>query len=128
MMKRQQSGNGEKKTGVQVDINRLELDAETAQLTKGYDGIVIQQRSHISNPAVYETLQKNGLRQLTSRTAGYDMIDLEQASERGLVVTNVPAYSPNSVAELALTQTMRLIRNLPLFDARGAEQDFAGQD
>lgn len=114
----------EKKTGVRVDINQLELDADTADQTQGYDGIVIQQRSRISDPLVYEKLEKNGLKQLTSRTAGYDMIDLEQASAHGLVVTNVPAYSPNSVAELALTQTMRLIRNLPLFDARGAEQDF----
>ncbi|QAA21446.1 D-2-hydroxyacid dehydrogenase [Sporolactobacillus terrae] len=114
----------EKKTGVRVDINQLELNADTADQTQGYDGIVIQQRSRISDPVVYEKLEKNGLKQLSSRTAGYDMVDLEQASAHGLVVTNVPAYSPNSVAELALTQTMRLIRNLPLFDARGAEQDF----
>ncbi|MFT8310605.1 MAG: D-2-hydroxyacid dehydrogenase [Sporolactobacillus sp.] len=114
----------EKKNGVQIDINNLELDGETVQRVKGYDGIVIQQRNHISDPVVYETLEKFGLKQLTSRTAGFDMVDLEQASVHGLAVTNVPAYSPNSVAELAVTQTMRLIRNLPLFDARGAEQDF----
>ncbi|MCO7175770.1 D-2-hydroxyacid dehydrogenase [Sporolactobacillus kofuensis] len=112
------------KTGVQVDTNQLELDAETAKLTKDYDGIVIQQRNHLSDPAIYETLEKNGLKQLALRTAGYDIVDLEQASAHGLIITNVPAYSPNSVAELALTQAMRLIRNLELFDERGRQQDF----
>ncbi|MCO7125443.1 D-2-hydroxyacid dehydrogenase [Sporolactobacillus shoreicorticis] len=114
----------EKKIGVQVDINNLELDAETVRKAMGYDGIVIQQRNRISDPVIYETLEKFGLKQLTSRTAGFDMIDIEQATAHGLAVTNVPAYSPNSVAELAVTQTMRLIRNLPLFDERGRQQDF----
>ncbi|MCL1631655.1 D-2-hydroxyacid dehydrogenase [Sporolactobacillus sp. CPB3-1] len=112
------------KTGVQVDVNQRELDAETVKLTKGYDGIVIQQRNHIGDPNVYEALEENGLKQLATRTAGYDMIDLDQASAHGLIVTNVPAYSPNSVAELAVTQAMRLIRNLELFDERGRQQDF----
>ncbi|MFX3619312.1 MAG: D-2-hydroxyacid dehydrogenase [Sporolactobacillus sp.] len=109
---------------IQVDTNRFELDAETVRLAKGYDGIVIQQRGKIDDDTVYETLHDYGIRQLTSRTAGYDMIHLGKASANGLAVTNVPAYSPNSVAELAVTQTMRLIRNLPQFEAREAEQDF----
>ncbi|MDF2910602.1 MAG: bifunctional amino acid aminotransferase/2-hydroxyacid dehydrogenase [Sporolactobacillus laevolacticus] len=114
----------ESKNGVQVDFNRLELDAETVKLAQGYDGIVIQQRNRISDPVIYETLEAFGLKQLTSRTAGFDMIDTDQATAHGLVVTNVPAYSPNSVAELAVTQAMRLIRNLSLFDERGRQQDY----
>lgn len=114
----------EQKNGVQVTINRHELDAESVKLAQGYDGIVIQQRNRISDPIIYETLEAFGLKQLTSRTAGFDMIDTDQATAHGLVVTNVPAYSPNSVAELAVTQAMRLIRNLSLFDERGRQQDF----
>ncbi|EST12514.1 D-2-hydroxyacid dehydrogenase [Sporolactobacillus laevolacticus] len=114
----------EQKNGVQVTINRHELDAESVKLAQGYDGIVIQQRNRISDPIIYETLEAFGLKQLTSRTAGFDMIDIDQATAHGLVVTNVPAYSPNSVAELAVTQAMRLIRNLSLFDERGRQQDY----
>lgn len=109
---------------IQVDTNRLELDAKTVQLVKGYDGIVIQQRGKIDDDSIYAALSAYGVRQLTTRTAGYDMINLVKASAHGLVVTNVPAYSPNSVAELAVTQTMRLLRNLPQFEEREAEQDF----
>lgn len=107
-----------------VDTNELELDAETVKLVESYDGLVIQQRNRMSDPHIYQALNAYGIKQLTTRTAGYDMIDLDQATANGLVVTNVPAYSPNSVAELAVTQTMRLIRNLPQFEAREAAQDF----
>ncbi|MFB9768900.1 D-2-hydroxyacid dehydrogenase [Lactiplantibacillus modestisalitolerans] len=110
---------------VQVDTNDLEFHPETAALAKGYDGIVIQQRSAIGDdPSVYQQLADMGLKQLTSRTAGVDTIDIPAAKAAGLTVTNVPAYSPNSVAEMAVTQTMRLIRNLELFDGRLAQQNF----
>ncbi|MFC6202723.1 D-2-hydroxyacid dehydrogenase [Lactiplantibacillus nangangensis] len=113
------------KNQVQVDTNALEFHPETADLTKGYDGVVIQQRSAIGDdPTVYQKLADYGLKQITSRTAGVDTIDIPAAKAAGLTVTNVPAYSPNSVAEMAVTQTMRLIRNLELFDSRIIQQNF----
>ncbi len=39
------------------------------------------------------------------------MIDLKTASDSNILVTNVPAYSPNAIAELAVTHTMNLLRN-----------------
>ncbi|AVK64628.1 bifunctional amino acid aminotransferase/2-hydroxyacid dehydrogenase [Lactobacillus sp. CBA3606] len=113
------------KNKVQVDTNALEFHPDTAQLVHGYDGVVIQQRSAIGGDATfYQQLAAAGLTQLTSRTAGVDTIDLPAAKAAGLTVTNVPAYSPNSVAEMAVTQTMRLIRNLELFDSRISQQNF----
>ncbi|CAM3108385.1 D-2-hydroxyacid dehydrogenase [Lactiplantibacillus plajomi] len=110
---------------VQVDTNDLEFHPQTADLAKGYDGLVIQQRSAIGDdPSVYQKLADMGLKQLTSRTAGVDTIDIPAAKAAGLTVTNVPAYSPNSVAEMAVAQTMRLIRNLELFDSRIGQQNF----
>ncbi|BDR57992.1 D-2-hydroxyacid dehydrogenase [Xylocopilactobacillus apicola] len=109
--------------GSQVDINEGELNMETIDQIKGYDGVVIQQRGVIES-GVYPKLKEMGFKQLTTRTAGFDNFDLKAAKENGLKVTNVPAYSPRSVAELALTHTMRLIRQLQQFDARMAEQDF----
>lgn len=113
------------KNNVQVDTNDLEFHPETADLAKGYDGLVIQQRSAIGDdPSVYQKLADFGLKQLTSRTAGVDTIDIPAAKAAGLTVTNVPAYSPNSVAEMSVAQTMRLIRNLELFDSRISQQNF----
>lgn len=110
---------------IQVDTNDLEFHPETADLVKGYDGLVIQQRSPIGGDAsLYQSLAAAGLKQLTSRTAGVDTIDIPAAKAAGLVVTNVPAYSPNSVAEMSVAQTMRLIRNLEMFDQRISQQNF----
>ena len=58
-------------------------------LVPGVDGVVIQQRGAV--PAeVYPFLKQHGLRQITTRTAGVDTIDLPLARANGLVVTNVP--------------------------------------
>jgi D-3-phosphoglycerate dehydrogenase / 2-oxoglutarate reductase len=43
--------------------------------------------------------------------AGYDNIDLEAASERGIVVMNTPGQNSNAVAELALGMMVYMARN-----------------
>lgn len=110
---------------VQVDTNSAEFHDDTVALAQGYDGIVIQQRGPISdNTDIYQKLADLGIKQLTTRTAGVDVINLPAAKAAGLTVTNVPAYSPNSVAEMAVTQTMRLIRNLELVEKRSDNNDY----
>lgn len=99
---------------IQVDTIKEDLSALTVDKVKGYDGISIQQTNPIDEAIIYEKLKEFGIKQIASRTAGVDMIDLNQAIKNDLIVTNVPAYSPNSVAELAVTQTMNLLRNMHL--------------
>lgn len=99
---------------IQVDTIKEGLSALTVDKVKGYDGISIQQTNPIDEAIIYEKLKEFGIKQIASRTAGVDMIDLNQAIKNDLIVTNVPAYSPNSVAELAVTQTMNLLRNMHL--------------
>lgn len=110
--------------GIKVDTNRELLSLDTADYTKGYDGVLIQQSVRIGDPAVYASLRRNGLKQLSTRTAGYDMIDVREAARNGLTVTNVPAYSPNAIAELAVMQTMQLIRHMPALSRRISGRDF----
>ena len=52
------------------------------------------------------------------------MVDVQAAHDNGLTVTNVPAYSPRSVAEHALMQIFRLLRKSYRFDAQVAQNDF----
>lgn len=108
---------------IDVTMSEAELHSDTVEQVAGYDGLVIQQRSQIEAD-VYPRLHALGVKQITTRTAGYDVIDLKAAQANDLVVSNVPAYSPRSVAELALTHTMRLIRKQELVDQRVREQDF----
>ena len=104
-------------------ITTPKLIDDAVELTADVDGLVIQQRSKV--PAdIYEKLHTNGLKQIATRTAGFDMVDIKKANENGLVVTNVPAYSPRSVAEFALMQIFRLLRKTYRFDHQVAENDF----
>ncbi|KRM92929.1 D-2-hydroxyacid dehydrogenase [Liquorilactobacillus cacaonum] len=113
----------EKRNNIEVKTVDWELRLDKVEELVGYDGIVIQQRSKVEK-AVYPALKAIGIKQITLRTAGYDVVDIDLARENNLVITNVPAYSPRSVAELALAHTMRLIRKLEIFDERMARQDF----
>jgi D-3-phosphoglycerate dehydrogenase len=56
-----------------------------------------------SDKATQEVIQAaNNLKVIVRAGAGYDNIDLEAASERGIVVMNTPGQNANAVAELAL--------------------------
>jgi D-lactate dehydrogenase len=111
-----------------IDTTTVDLHPDTAHLADGYDGIAIQQVSPVGGDAAfYEQLAQNGIRQITTRTAGYDAIEVDFARQAGLIITNVPAYSPRSVAEFALMQIFRLLRHTPVVDARVAQQDFTWQ-
>ncbi len=104
-------------------ITTPKLIDDAVDLTAGVDGLVIQQRSPV-DPAVYPQLKVNGLKQIATRTAGFDMVDIQAAHDNGLTVTNVPAYSPRSVAEHALMQIFRLLRKSYRFDTQAASGDF----
>ncbi|MCO7175441.1 D-2-hydroxyacid dehydrogenase [Sporolactobacillus kofuensis] len=100
------------------------LSEQTVTAVEGFDGICIQQPVVLGGPHLYAQLKSYGIKQIATRTAGYDMIDLNEAKNNGLLVTNVPAYSPYAVAELAVTQAMQLVRHIPAFQKRIANKDF----
>ena len=56
----------------------------------------------------------------------YHYVDLETATERGIVVTNVPGYATEAVAEHVFALLLALVRNLPSADkhVRGADFDW----
>lgn len=45
--------------------------------------------------------------------AGFDNIDVQAATERGIVVTNTPKVSTDATAELALGLMLSLMRRIP---------------
>lgn len=110
---------------MQIDTTTDLLDGTTVAQAKGYDGIVIQQRAPIGDDTVYATLAGYGIKQLSTRTAGYDTINVPAAHAAGLIVTNVPAYSPRSVAENALMSIFRILRKSAVVDNRVRRNDYS---
>lgn len=111
---------------VQVDCTYYNLTNETVEMVDGYDGISISQVAEL-DPNLYNRLAEYGIKQIAQRSAGYEMHDLKEASDNGLIITNVPSYSPASIAEFAVMQALNLIRRTPLTQQKVAENDFRWQ-
>lgn len=94
------------------------LNDETVDLAKGFDAITVLQTASMGSPAVYEKLASFGIKQISCRMVGVDMVDLDAAKANHLIVTNVASYSPRAIAEMGVAQAMYLLRRIGIFDAR----------
>ncbi|MGN1279061.1 MAG: D-2-hydroxyacid dehydrogenase [Limosilactobacillus sp.] len=111
-------------TGNEVKMVIEQLNAQTIDLARGFEGISIQQTKPLGDPALYQQLAAMGIKQLATRTAGFDMIDLAACRDNGIVVTNVAIYSPRAIAEMGLTHAMYLLRHIGDYTSRMAQGDF----
>ena len=110
--------------GMNADMISEDLTEETLSKAKGYDGVSIQQVKEVKSENIFEALKEYGVKVISSRTAGVDMINLEAAKKNGIIVTNVPRYSPNAIAELAVSHTLTLLRKCSQVDLRMKKNDF----
>lgn len=71
-------------------------------------------------PEVLEKLPN--LKMIATRSTGFDHVDLEVAKERGIVVSNVPFYGENTVAEMAFALILAVSRKI--FQSFERTEDF----
>lgn len=69
-------------------------------------------------------LKENGVRYLTTRTIGYDHIDIEAARELGITVANAP-YGPHGVADYTVMLILMSIRKMKRIIERTNIQDYS---
>jgi D-lactate dehydrogenase len=86
-----------------------QLDAEALHDCDGVISFVCDQL----DASALASLKARGVRFIVQRAVGVDNIDLGAARSLGIRVAHVPAYSPESVAEHALTLLLAIARNLP---------------
>lgn len=85
------------------------LTFETAQEVESAEIVSIFVTSDVNA----KTLKlMNKLKLIVCRSTGYDNVDLLSAHKRGILVTNVPSYGENTVAEYAFTLLLALSRKL----------------
>lgn len=111
------------KEKVEVTFNEGPLTMETVDLLDGYDAVTTSQTAQFDD-TLYEILANIGIKQIAQRSAGYDMFDLDLASQHGLIISNVPSYSPNAIAEYAVTAAMNIIRNTEKIQRKVRAHDF----
>lgn len=114
-----------KSFGMEVTICHEHLNLNTVSLTQGYDGVSIVGVDK-ANRDVLECISKYGIKALSTRTIGYNHIDLEAAKEFGIHVSNV-AYSPNSVADFTVLLMLMLTRKVVHMIERSRCMDYSLQ-
>ncbi|KAJ3473890.1 hypothetical protein NLG97_g10084 [Lecanicillium saksenae] len=74
---------------------------------------------------VIESLAGYGVKAILLRCAGFNNVDLQAAQQHGIMVANVPSYSPEAVAEFAVGLIQTLNRNIHRAYNRVREGNFA---
>ncbi|TPR26436.1 D-2-hydroxyacid dehydrogenase [Apilactobacillus micheneri] len=115
----------EQKYAVKISTTDKPLNVDTVDLAKGFDGITVQQHGNIDDDIIYQKLHDFGIKQISLRITGYEIINFAAAKKYDLKITNVPAYSPRSVSELVLADVMSLLRHLRETHLREDNADFA---
>ena len=85
------------------------LTLENVDLVKDYDILSVFIRSKIDDN-ILERLPN--LKLITTRSTGYDHIDIEACKKRGILVANVPGYGTNAVAEHTFALILAIAKRL----------------
>src|SRR5216110_2082175 len=100
------------------------LSAETAASASGARAVCIFVNDRADRPCL-EALASLGVKHIALRCAGYNGVDVEAATELGLAITRVPAYSPYAVAEHAVALLLALNRKIPRASNRVHDLNFS---
>lgn len=107
---------------VTLGISEKTPTPETAMLAKGYDCVSVVTSKIDAD--VLSAWKNAGVRFLSTRTIGYDHIDLVKARELGIRVSNA-TYPPSSVADYTIMLLLMTLRKMKLIQNRASYQNFA---
>ena len=111
--------------GVEVTLSDEAPSLENADLVKGYEGVTMLGMGNIDRDLL-SRYSENGVRFLSTRTIGYNHIDLVAAKELGIKVCNA-AYPPNGVADFTVMMILMCLRQYKQALWRGQVNDFSLQ-
>jgi D-lactate dehydrogenase len=112
----------EKLSGHQLKFSNEKLSLENAAQIKDFDALSVFIYSKIDEQIIQEI---PNLKLVTTRSTGFDHIDLDVCKKRGITVCNVPSYGENTVAEHTFALILSLSRNMCKACIRRFEQDFS---
>ena len=95
---------------IEVEIIDEKLSEENIDRLKDSDGLVLT-TSSFPIDGLYEKIADYGIKQIALTSVGYDEVDLDEASEANLIITNTPDYSPESMAEFTLMMILKALRH-----------------
>ena len=101
------------RTGLSVDVATGLDEAALRQRLGDYDALIVRSKTRVTAPVI---AAGSRLKVIGRAGIGVDNIDVEAATERGIVVFNTPDENATTTAELALGHLLSLSRHLPQAD------------
>jgi D-lactate dehydrogenase len=110
--------------GIEWHFMDWRLSEKTAAAAQGAHAVCIFVND-LANRACLEALASYGVKHIALRCAGYNNTDISAATELGISVTRVPAYSPYAVAEHAIALLLALNRKISRASNRVRDLNFS---
>ncbi|WP_372470710.1 D-isomer specific 2-hydroxyacid dehydrogenase family protein [Saccharothrix luteola] len=108
--------------GVVPIITEAPVSAANVDLTSGNRCISVGHKTRITNSTVL-ALSRAGVKYISTRSIGYDHVDVDYAARVGISVENV-AYSPDSVADYTVMLMLMVLRNAKSVIRRADAHDY----
>jgi D-specific alpha-keto acid dehydrogenase len=112
--------------GVTPTITEAAVSEANIELALGNRCISVGHKTRITNPTLL-ALSRAGVAYVSTRSIGYNHIDVEYAAGVGITVGNV-AYSPDSVADYTLMLMLMAVRNAKSILRRADNHDYRLSD
>ncbi len=109
---------------LQLEYWETELSSKAAKYITDSEAICAFVNADVGR-SVLEVLKERGVKLVLMRCAGFNNVDLEAATEFGIKVMRVPGYSPEAVAELAMTLAMSVNRHIHKAYSRVRENNYS---
>ena len=118
--------------GNEVDVQFYEPDA-LGDALKDYDVLVVRSATKVREPIIDKAVAAGKLKLVIRGGVGVDNIDVAYGREKGLTVTNTPAASSNSVAELAIGHMFSMARfigiaNVTMREGKWEKKKYEGSE
>lgn len=110
--------------GIEIKFTDANIHEDTASLAKGYDAICAFVNADLGTNII-EELNRQGVKLILMRCAGYNNVDLKTAHKYGMKVLRVPGYSPEAVAEHAMALVLTANRHTHKAYIKCRENNFA---
>lgn len=99
------------------------LTKDSVKMAEGFDSVCVFVNDNVCKESVMQ-LKEYGIKNIFTRSAGFNQIDVETCKENNINVLRVPQYSPNSIAEFAVTLLMTVNRNMKIATKRTTNHNF----
>lgn len=109
---------------MEIDFEEADLSPKTVVLARGADAVCAFVNSNLGTEVI-EKLHEENIHCILLRCAGFNNVDLKTAEKYNISVLRVPGYSPQAVAEHAMTLALAVNRHLHKAYIKVRENNFA---